>query len=169
MTFKVAWNKGRKLSEIHKQRISQTLKGKPNTWSMHPMLEETKRKISEAKKGKHLTEETRHKMSLAYRYHVPWNKGKKNCFSKETLLKMSLAQKGKPKPPRTAETLRRMSIARKGIPSPLKGIPIKEETKRKISLSNMGKLPTNKNIPHSKKTKKKISKSMQRYWDTKWL
>lgn len=47
--------KGKKLSEEHKRKISETLEGKP-TWNkgkkLTPFSEEHKRKLSEAKKGK---------------------------------------------------------------------------------------------------------------------
>src|SRR3990167_1854608 len=60
--------------------------------------EETKRKMSEAKKGKTrrpFSEETKQRMADSHISGIPWNKGKKNCFSKETIQKMSKSGKGK--------------------------------------------------------------------------
>jgi hypothetical protein len=47
------------------------------------LSEETKRKISEAHKGKVLSEETRNKMSVAFKGRVPWNKGKSGYTHKK--------------------------------------------------------------------------------------
>jgi len=85
--------KGRKLSEIHKQRLSEAHKGIKHT-------EETKKKLSELKKGqipwikgRHHTKETKRKISesgkgrkhseetkLKFKNRIPWNKGLKNPF-----------------------------------------------------------------------------------------
>jgi len=66
-------NKGKKrvpLSEEHKRKISETLKGK-STWNKGiPCFEETKRKISKSLKGKKtgpLSEETKKKMSEVHK------------------------------------------------------------------------------------------------------
>lgn len=67
------------------------------------LLEETKRKISETKKGKPRSEETRRKLSEVM-------KGKK--LSEETKRKIGEAQKGKTL---TVEHRRHLSEARKGI------------------------------------------------------
>jgi hypothetical protein len=45
-----------------------------------PRSRETREKISESKKGSHLTEETKHKLSLVHRGQIPWCKG----LTKET-------------------------------------------------------------------------------------
>ncbi len=57
-TGKISWNKGGSLSEEHKRKISESLKGKKRP----PMSEEWKRKMSEAAK-KRSTEEYKRKMS----------------------------------------------------------------------------------------------------------
>lgn len=57
---------------------------------------------------------------------IPWNKGKTNIYSEETLKKMSLAKIGKP--------------------SPRKGVYVSEETRRKISESNKGRKVWNKGL-----------------------
>ena len=59
--------------------------------------EETRKKMSEAHKGKttyKMTAETRKKMNEANKGQIPWNKGKKNIYSTETLQKFSEASKG---------------------------------------------------------------------------
>lgn len=61
--------------------------------SCSPCSEETKKKMSEAKKGKRYSDEARKKMSLAKKGKAPWNKGKH--FSDESRRKMSIAQKTK--------------------------------------------------------------------------
>ena len=77
-----------KPSEETKKKISEANKGKrigkDNSFYGKHHSEDTKKKISEAKKGKQLSEETRNKMSEA----------KKN-MSEETKNKLSEAQKGK--------------------------------------------------------------------------
>jgi hypothetical protein len=60
---------------------------------MYTRTEEFKRKISEIRKGKHHSEETKKKQSLSNKGQIPWNKGKKNCYSKETLENMSNTHK----------------------------------------------------------------------------
>jgi len=70
----IPWNKGKKLpplSEKHKRKMSETLKGHPGWNKGISHSEEVKRKISKAMKGKkntlgkHLTKEHRRKMSEA--------------------------------------------------------------------------------------------------------
>ena len=70
---------------------------------------------------------------MALKGNIPWNKGKKDCFSEETRRKISETLKG-------------------NIPWN-KGIPRSEETKRKISLANTGK-------KHTEEDKKKMSISI---------
>lgn len=89
-------------------------------------------------KGKHHSEETRKKISLAGKGRKSWNAGKTGVFSRETLEKMSAAKKGKKlsakhaanisaatkgkkKPPRSAEWRRKQSAAHKGQRSPMEG------------------------------------------------
>lgn len=115
------WMKGRKP------------KNKPRPWPKgKPRSEETKRKISETLKkcgckwntGRVATEETRLKMSKA-------RKGRK--FSEEHKRRISEALKGKPK---SEEHRRKMSEALKGRQSWIKGGHLSEETKRKLSESH---------------------------------
>lgn len=93
--------------------------------------EETKRKISEANRGRRHSEETKRKLSEL-------NIGKK--LSDEVRKNMSKAQKGRK---HTEET-------RKKIAGSIKGTQCSKETKRKISEANKSK-------KHSKDTRKKMS------------
>jgi len=95
--------------------------------------DETRKKISEAKKGHIVSEETRRKLSDAH-------KGK--TASEESKKRMSEAHKGKT---RSEETKKRMSEAHKN-PS--------EETRRNMSEAQKGKT-------HSKETKINISEAME--------
>lgn len=73
--------------------------------------EETKRKMSEAQKGKIVSEETRKKMSLARKGRPAHNKGKpaKHAISEETKRKMSESHKGKK---HSEETKAKMRLAK---------------------------------------------------------
>ena len=120
--------------------------------------EETRRKMSEAQKGKHLSDETRKKLS----------ESKKN-MSEETRRKMGGAHKGKHLSEEhkkkigeankgktlSEEARKKMSDAKKGKPPHNKGIPMSEESKRKISDAKKGKPSPNKGKPMSEEQKKK--------------
>ena len=99
--------------------ISAWNKGKTDIYS-----EETKKKLSEANKGKHLLEETKRKISES-------RKGRH--FSEETKRKMSESHKGKKPYEMTEETKRKMSESHKGKNTWMKGRHFSEETKRKMS------------------------------------
>ena len=63
-------------------------------------------------KGKHIrTPEFRERMSKARKGSIPWNKGKKGIFSKETLEKLSKAHRGTKL---SEETKRKMGMIHKG-------------------------------------------------------
>lgn len=77
--FNTVLHKGHRDTNIHTKRKK-----------IGPLSEEHKKKISEAKKGKHHSEETRKKMSESH-------KGKSRTFSAEHRQKISEALKGKKK------------------------------------------------------------------------
>jgi hypothetical protein len=108
------------------------------------MTEETKKKLSEANKGKHHSEETRKKLSEANKGNK-YNLGKHH--SEETRKKISEAKIGK----------------RTGEKHPLFGKHLSEETRKKLSEANKGKRTGDKNPlfgkHHSEETRKKISEA----------
>jgi group I intron endonuclease len=74
---KNAGKKRRPLSEAHRKQISERMKGHPS-WTKGmklPCSEETKRKISLAKKGRISSSEERRKNSESHKGKTPWNKG----------------------------------------------------------------------------------------------
>ena len=113
-----AWNKGIKMSEEYRKKLSEAHKGKQTG---RITSEETKRKISEAQIGKIVSDETRKRLSEAHKGKPSNNKGK--TFSEEWRKKLSLAHIGK-------------------TPAN-KGKPLSEETKQKLSKALKGRKPTN--------------------------
>ena len=123
--------------EETRRKISEAHKGKK-------LSEEHRRKISEAHTGEkhhffgksHL-EESKQKMSEAHKGHVPWNKGKP--LSEEHSRKHAEVHKGRK---HSEESKQKMSEAHKGhIPwnKGKKGKPLSEEARRKISESLKGR------------------------------
>ena len=105
----VPWNAGKKLSDEHKKKISESLRGRIG-WSqgLTKETDERVRRSSESHKGqvswnKGLTKETDirikkigEKVSKAQVGIIPWNKGKKRpSFSDEWKRNMGKAHKGK--------------------------------------------------------------------------
>ena len=126
-----AWNKGKKLSDEHKKKLSEAHKGK-SVWNKgKPCSEETKKKISEANTGRHHTDEVKRKMSEQ-------RKGKHH--SEEWTRKISESNKGR----RCSEE------TKKRISETLKGRRLSEETIKKMRESNKGK---NKGRPSPRKGK----------------
>ena len=77
-----AFKKGKHLSEEHRNKIREAMKG--NKYALgYKHSEEAKNKISEANKGKKLSEETRRKMSEAKKCARWYNNGKINVRVKE--------------------------------------------------------------------------------------
>jgi hypothetical protein len=133
------------LSEETKRKLSEANRGKI-------LSEETKRKISETSKGRTHSEEHKRKLSEA-------KKGNKNFLghkhSEEAKRKMSEAKEGKT---HSEETKRKMSKAKKGMSEETKRKmseakkSMSEETKRKIGEAKKGK-------PKSEETKRKMSEA----------
>lgn len=105
------WNKGMKMSNDFRQKVSNYKKGKKHS-------EETKKKISMSNKGKH-------------------NQPKEKQ-TEEHKIKISIANTGKT---RSLEHSQNISIAKKGIPNfKRRGIPMSEETKKRLLLANLGRV-----------------------------
>lgn len=68
--------KGKKLSEETRRKLSEANKGKPSPNKGKHHTEETRIKISESKKGKTISEETRRKISETMKGKPAQNKGK---------------------------------------------------------------------------------------------
>ena len=104
--------------------------------SLHKLSEESKKKLSEANKGKKLSEETREKLSEARKGLHWFNNGKiskraKECppgFVPGRIEKLS------------EETKKKLSEANKGKQAWNKGKKMPEETKRKLREVNIGRM-----------------------------
>lgn len=132
---------GKKNSERMKGNIPWN-KGKTGIYT-----EETRRKISESKKGKKLSEECKIKLSLSHSGKKHHNYGKH--LSEEIRMKISDSLKGIKI---TEETRRKLSEALKGEKNPNYGKHPSEETRRKISKAHKGK-------KLSDETRQKLSES----------
>lgn len=125
------------------------------------MGEETKRKIGEANRGKHRTDEEKKNMSEKMKGKTPWNKGKIGVYTDETRANMSASMKGRPSPRKgvtlSEETRKKISEAKAGKPTSKKGKhyhPLSEETKRIISEAHKGKPSKLKGKPWSEARRK---------------
>jgi len=167
MAFKkgdAPWNKSISMREKSKKKLSEALKGK-TPWN-------------KGKKGTHFSSKTKFKKG-----HTPWHKGKKGIHSKETIIKMSKSQKMRFLKPEerkklseanlgrihSNESKKKMSKAKLGV----KRRPFTDETKIKISQANKGKpspmkgkktgkTSWNKGRPMSGEFKKKLSKLLKK-------
>lgn len=134
-----------KPSDETRRKMSESKKGEKHHNYGKKRSPETCRRMSEARKG-----EKHHfygrKLSDEHRKKISEsNKGENNPnygkeFSVEYRRKMSESRKGKK---HTAETRRKMSEAHKGEKSHLYGKRQSDETRRKISESKKGKTPSN--------------------------
>lgn len=144
---------GRKFSDEHKKKISESNKGRI-------VSEETRKKMSESRKGIKLSEETRKKMSESKKGVNNPNYGKfgvkshlyGKSLSDETKKKMSESKKGNKWTEEQKENLREAikgkrsgknnpmyGVHRYGEDAPMYGKHHSEETKKKISEANEGK------------------------------
>lgn len=97
---------------------------------------------------------------------TPWNKGKRNIYSAETIQKMRDNRKGQTAwnkglklSPLSEKHRRRISEGLEGRVSYWKGKHFSEEHRRKIKDSAKGRIPWNKGVPHSKEYRRKMSES----------
>ena len=126
--------------------------------------EETRRKMSEAHKGRKLSEEHRRKLSEAHknpseetrRKMSEGQKGRK--LSEETRRKISKANKGKT---RSEEHCRKLSEARKGKKHPFYGKKHSVEHRRKISEAQKGKKHHSYGKKHSVEHRRKLSEALK--------
>lgn len=140
------------------KRIKSCSGEKNNFFSRHH-TEETRRRISEAKKnrvgtmlGKHHSEETKRKMSIAKKGKFTWIINKNHPKYAGWLSQVSLPKSEKTKL-KMKEHIKSVEH-RKHISEAKKGIPLSDITKRKLSEANKGK--------HlSEETRKKISESQR--------
>ena len=115
--------------------------GKDPSGTKH--TDESRENMSQAHIGNYLSEETKLKMSKIHKGQIPWNKGKKNCFSDETIKKLSERMSGENHPfygkHHSEETKRKIGEHSKGKTSPMKGKHFTEDSKRKLSEAKKGK------------------------------
>lgn len=137
--------KGKCHSEETKRKMSEAHKGRK-------LSEETKRKISEKKKGICLSEEHKRKISEARKGKQAWNKGKKGLqkHSEETKKKLSEFFKGRYF---SKETRMKISEA-------LKGRNVPEWIGRKISEAKKGKPSKLKGKKLSNEHRAKLSRAV---------
>lgn len=147
--------------EMMSQLYTEARKDLSEACKGRKLSEKTRKKMSESHKGKHHFEETRKKMSEA-------NKGKHR--SEETCRKISESHKGRH---HTQETKQKISVAMQGMNNPMYGKPCyfnMDETKKADwcrKCSRPGKMNGRYGKPTSDKTKELISKASKgRHWYT---
>jgi hypothetical protein len=153
---KIYTTKGRKLSEDHKNKISNSIKGENNYFYGKHLKEETKNKISNSLKGRKNPESGK-KISDALKGENHFNYGKH--LKEETKNKISNSLIGKKI---SEETRKKMSESRKGkfmnkqhrknLSNSLKGREFSDTHRQNISRSKRGK-------KISEETRKKMSES----------
>lgn len=145
---------GVKLSAERCAQMSALLKG----IKRRPLSDETKAKISAARKGQSLSLETRKKISISStgRISGPRPADVRAKISAKLAGKVS-PNKGKPM---SDEQKKKISLACIGRVSSRKGVTLSAETKKKLSDINTGK----KRGPHSEDARAKISAARKAYW-----
>lgn len=118
------------------EKISEAKRGKPG----HLHSDETRAKISAALKGHEVPEETRAKISAGcmgrpswlkgtHGLVTPWNKGKRNCYSEETLRRMGEGNRGR------AQSLEERSKRAKSVAEAWKDKKLLEKQAKRVSNS----------------------------------
>lgn len=111
------------------------------------------KKLSEALKGHKVTEETKKKISEANKGRIPWSKGKTGVYSEDTLKKISENTKKAMENPEIRKKIsERLKGKIVGEKNPFYGKHHTEETKQLLSEQRFG-------IPMPEATKQKISKA----------
>lgn len=162
----LAWNKGKTniFSKETLTKMSVSKKGKAPWNKGKHLSEETKKKLSESRIGKPLSDTTKMKISVGNRGYIPWNKGKKcpqisktkkgnTHHTEASRKKMSCSRKGKTF---TEEHRHNLSIS---ISKYHADNPMPERIKQKIRSARIGKTSWNKGIPHPIDVRQKISHS----------
>ena len=133
------------MPETTRTKISDSLKG-------HEVSYETRAKISESCKGK--TSWLKGTKGLV----TPWNKGKTNCYSEETLEKMGAASRGRHLTEETKQKISQSSTGKKmsdeakaKISLALAGHTVSDEARAKMSEAKKGKLLPKHTAAHNKK------------------
>lgn len=118
------------MSEESRKKMSAAKKGKPSVRRGCHLSEETKEKLRQANLGKHISEEAKEKIRSKNKEKTPWNKGIKGMhLSEEAKEKIRQANTGRHP---TEETRIKLSEARKNR-------IITEETRLKLSEACKGK------------------------------
>lgn len=128
-------------------------------------------KISKALKGKPKSDAHKKSLSEAGKGNMPWNKGLKNCYTDETLKKISDQKKQYfIDNPDAKENMRLKNLGKSlseehknKISKSTKNITKSEETRKKMSLAATGK----KKKPFSEEHKRKMSEARKLYFESK--
>jgi group I intron endonuclease len=148
-------SRGRVFSAETRAKMKQSFSG-------HPVSEETRRKISISMigntrgKGHTHTDESRRKMSVAAMGNTK-NKGR--VLSEETKRKISAGNKNRPPP--SDETRKRMSESAKGNSSH-KGFAHDNAARLKMSMAAKGRVAHNKGKSPNEETRKRMSEAAKR-------
>lgn len=127
--------------------------------SGYTQAEESRKKVSDSKKGKPRDEETKKKISDSHKGKIPWNKGKTIIYPEGTKNPFF----GKK---HSEESCKKMSDAKKGKTSSFKGKHHSAESKIKLAEQSMGN-SNRKGKKHSDDAKRKMSESQRLYREKK--
>lgn len=111
--------------------------------------------------GKKMSAESRKKISQSHKGKIPWNKGKHNVYSEETLERLRKSHKGKIL---SDETKRKQSEALKGEKAYWFGKSLPNETKRKIGKKNSSKKMINNGIQNKKVPLQELEGYLSQGW-----